>query len=87
MKQPVPTVGVQSMDTEHEHCEACNLDSEADFSESIELIFAVHPEISRHDARRGLCLQGGGEGGFKPWSGQASGLRIYGGQRGAAYSR
>ena len=30
---------------EHEHCEACNLDFEADFSESIELIFAVHPEI------------------------------------------
>jgi hypothetical protein len=30
---------------DHEHCEACDLGFEADFSDSIELIFAVHPEI------------------------------------------
>ncbi len=32
---------------EHEHCPACNIDFEADFSSNIELIFRVHPEIRR----------------------------------------
>ncbi|MDA1014681.1 MAG: protein kinase [Planctomycetota bacterium] len=29
----------------HAHCEACNLDFDSDFSEAVELIFSVHPEI------------------------------------------
>ncbi len=29
----------------HEHCEACNLDFQASFSKSVEVVFSVHPEI------------------------------------------
>ena len=32
---------------DHEHCEACNLDFESDFSTSVELIFRIHPELRR----------------------------------------
>ncbi len=32
---------------DHEHCPACNIDFEADFSSNVELIFRVHPEIRR----------------------------------------
>ena len=34
---------------EHAHCEACHLDFELDFANSIELIFRVHPEIREAD--------------------------------------
>jgi hypothetical protein len=30
---------------DHGHCEACNLDFELDFANSVEVIFRVHPEI------------------------------------------
>ncbi len=46
--------------------------------------FATQPETSRHDAGRGLWLRGDGKGGFAAVSGQDSGLKIYGEQRGAA---
>ena len=46
--------------------------------------FAVRPEDDRLDAGRGLWLRGNGAGKFRPSSGQESGLKIYGEQRGAA---
>ena len=46
--------------------------------------FAVDNETSRYDAGRGLVLQGDGQGGFAPMSGPASGVLIYGEQRGSA---
>src|SRR5262249_40089375 len=30
---------------EHGHCEACNLDFDLDFANSVEMIFRVHPEV------------------------------------------
>ncbi len=48
--------------------------------------FAVHPDIARYDAGRGLLLRGDGRGGLTPVPGQESGLLIYGEQRGAAAS-
>ena len=46
--------------------------------------FGLQPDVPRLDAGRGLLLLGDGRGGFKPVRGQASGLLIYGEQRGAA---
>ena len=46
--------------------------------------FAVAPQTSRSDAGRSLWLRGDGHGGFTAMSGQASGLRVYGEQRGSA---
>jgi hypothetical protein len=46
--------------------------------------FAFRVEESRLDASRGLLLRGDGTGGFLPVSGQSSGLKVYGEQRGAA---
>lgn len=46
--------------------------------------FAVHHEISRYDAGRGLLLTGKGDGTFDTVPGQQSGIRIYGDQRGSA---
>ncbi|HYG35600.1 MAG TPA: CRTAC1 family protein, partial [Clostridia bacterium] len=46
--------------------------------------FAVRPEDGRMDAGRGLLLKGDGKGGFSTVPGQASGIRIYGEQRGCA---
>jgi hypothetical protein len=46
--------------------------------------FATAPESSRLDAGRGLCLRGDGQGGFTAMTGQASGVLVYGEQRGAA---
>jgi hypothetical protein len=40
----------------------------------------------RYDAGRALLLLGDGKGGFKPASGQESGIVVYGDQRGAAYA-
>ncbi len=42
---------------DHGHCEACDLDFELDFSNSIELIFRVHPEI--RDAETATYCVGG----------------------------
>lgn len=65
----------------------CANDFDGDGFEDVFLsqnFFAVHPEISRLDAGRGLLLRGDGRGGLKPVPGQESGLLIYGEQRGAA---
>ena len=47
--------------------------------------FALPPEESRLDAGRGLLLRGDGRGGFTVLSGNESGLKVYGEQRGAAF--
>jgi hypothetical protein len=46
--------------------------------------FALRPELPRLDAGRGLLLRGTGGGKLEPMSGQASGIMVYGEQRGAA---
>jgi hypothetical protein len=46
--------------------------------------FATRPEDGRMDAGRGLLLRGDGQGGFLPMAGQASGIKVYGEQRGCA---
>jgi hypothetical protein len=46
--------------------------------------FALHDEVTRMDAGRGLLLQGDGKGGFRAVPGEESGLLIYGEQRGCA---
>jgi hypothetical protein len=46
--------------------------------------FGNHPEVARDDAGRGLWLRGNGRGGFESVPGQASGIRVYGEQRGSA---
>ncbi len=46
--------------------------------------FAVPPDHWRYDAGRGLLLRGDGRGGLTPLSGAASGVTVYGEQRGAA---
>ena len=46
--------------------------------------FATLHEVSRYDAGRGLWLRGDGAGHFTPVSGQESGVKVYGEQRGCA---
>jgi hypothetical protein len=46
--------------------------------------FALRPELPRLDGGRGLWLAGDGRGGLTPLSGQQSGVKVYGEQRGAA---
>ncbi|SHG61438.1 Repeat domain-containing protein [Fodinibius roseus] len=46
--------------------------------------FAVPPTKARWDAGRGLWLHGNGEGDLTPVSGNETGIKIYGEQRGAA---
>src|SRR4029079_15075308 len=46
--------------------------------------FGVPADTSRYDAGRGLLLQGKGDGTFAAISGDESGIKIYGEQRGAA---
>jgi serine/threonine protein kinase/class 3 adenylate cyclase len=51
---PVCRISCQVTDTlraiaEHAHCEACHLDFQLDFANSIELFFRVHPEIREAD--------------------------------------
>jgi hypothetical protein len=46
--------------------------------------FAAQPDTPRIDAGRGLWLRGHGSGKLEPVSGQESGVKIYGEQRGAA---
>lgn len=48
--------------------------------------FAVPQGEPRMDAGRGLVLLGDGKGNFEPLSGTDSGVKIYGEQRGAAFS-
>jgi class 3 adenylate cyclase len=42
---------------DHGHCEACNLDFELDFANSIELVFRAHPEIRNVEVRT-YCVGG-----------------------------
>jgi enediyne biosynthesis protein E4 len=46
--------------------------------------FGVSPDVSRHDAGRGLWLRGDGTGNFLAVSGQDSGIAVYGEGRGLA---
>lgn len=46
--------------------------------------FPTEVSIPRYDAGRGLLLAGDGRGGFRPVPGPASGIEVYGDQRGAA---
>jgi hypothetical protein len=46
--------------------------------------FGTRPTDGRLDAGRGLLLRGDGKGGFTPMPGQASGIKVYGEQRGCA---
>jgi hypothetical protein len=65
----------------------CVGDLDGDGNEDVFLsqnFFAVAPNEPRCDAGRGLMLQGNGRGEFTAVSGQESGLKIYGEQRGAA---
>jgi hypothetical protein len=76
--------------TEAQWAPACALavgDFDGDGHEDVFLaqnFFAVRPNDSRLDAGRGLCLLGDGSGGFRPLSGAASGVVIYGEQRACA---
>lgn len=48
--------------------------------------FSFPPTVPRQDAGRGLWLQGDGNGEFEPLSGNETGIKVYGEQRGAALS-
>jgi hypothetical protein len=48
--------------------------------------FSTQPETLRNDAGRGLLLLGDGKGNFRAASGDESGIKIYGEQRGSAVS-
>ena len=61
----------------------CNGDGKEDIFLS-QNFFATQPETPRYDAGRGLWLKGNGQGGFTAMSGQVSGIKIYGEQRGCA---
>lgn len=59
---PVCRIPSQVIDTlralrEHAHCEACHVDFELDFANSVEMIFRVHPEI--RDTELGTYCIGG----------------------------
>ncbi|MCS1409322.1 MAG: hypothetical protein M2R45_02502 [Verrucomicrobia subdivision 3 bacterium] len=63
-------------------------DVNADGAEDLFLsqnLFHLRPEMSRLDAGRGLLLLGDGKGGFDVVEGEASGIEVYGEQRGAAF--
>jgi hypothetical protein len=65
----------------------CVADFDGDGHEDIFLaqnFFAFRVEDSRLDSSRGLLLRGDGKGDFTAMPGQASGIKVYGEQRGAA---
>ena len=65
----------------------CVADYDGDGNEDVFLsqnFFAVNAESSRCDAGRGLWLRGDGRGNLIAVSGQESGVKVYGEQRGAA---
>ena len=62
-------------------------DADGDGREDVFLgqnFFGTEAELGRYDAGRGLWLSGDGQGGFNVLSGEASGVRVYGEQRGSA---
>lgn len=59
---PVCRIPSQVIDTlralrDHAHCEACHLDFELDFANSVEMIFRVHPEV-RETELGAYCIGG-----------------------------
>ena len=65
----------------------CAGDLDGDGNEDVFLaqnFFATPTDTSRYDAGRGLWLKGDGTGDFTPVSGQESGVKVYGEQRGCA---
>jgi hypothetical protein len=65
----------------------CVADYDGDGKEDLFLsqnFFAVNSDTSRYDAGRGLWLKGDGQGGLRAITGQESGIKVYGEQRGAA---
>ncbi len=65
----------------------CVADLDGDGHEDVFLsqnFFHPQPDTSRYDAGRGLVLRGDGKGGLTAMSGQDSGVKVYGDQRGAA---
>jgi hypothetical protein len=65
----------------------CVSDMDGDGNEDIFLsqnFFATAVDTSRNDAGRGLWLRGDGKGGLQPVSGEESGIKVYGEQRGCA---
>src|SRR5437879_9458532 len=65
----------------------CVGDYDGDGKEDVFLsqnFFAVEPESSRCDGGRGLWMRGDGKGNLSAVSGQESGVKVYGEQRGAA---
>jgi hypothetical protein len=65
----------------------CAADFDGDGNEDLFLaqnFFDTQHETARYDAGQGLLLRGDGHGGFRPLSGDESGIKIYGEQRGAA---
>ena len=59
---PVCRIPSQVIDTlkslrEHGNCEACQLDFDLDFANSVELIFRVHPEVRETDVAT-YCIGG-----------------------------
>src|SRR5437016_1282676 len=65
----------------------CVGDFDGDGNEDVFLsqnFFAVNPDSPRCDAGRGLWLRGDGTGKLTAVSGQESGIKVYGEQRGAA---
>jgi hypothetical protein len=65
----------------------CACDGDGDGNEDLFLsqnFFCTEPETGRYDSGRGLWLRGDGRGGFEPIPAKASGVNVYGEQRGAA---
>jgi len=65
----------------------CGGDYDGDGREDVFLsqnFFGTDKETGRYDAGRGLWLKGDGKGGFEAVEGEASGVKVYGEQRGAA---
>ncbi len=73
--QFAPALGVNVADLDGDGCEDIFLSQN---------FFAMRPEEPRLDAGRGLWLRGLGNGRFTPVLGQASGIKVYGEQRGSA---
>jgi hypothetical protein len=65
----------------------CVGDLDGDGNEDLFLsqnFFPMNSETARNDAGRGLWLRGDGQGGLKAVSGQESGVKVYGEQRGCS---
>ena len=67
----------------------CVADFDGDGNDDVFLaqnFFSMQSETLRNDAGRGLMLLGDGKGGLRTMSGEESGIKIYGEQRGCAIS-